>query len=314
MKQRIVIALGGNAVQKQNEGGTYEEQAKNIEEAMRNLLPLAQDDNCELIITHGNGPQVGNILLQNAAAAQIVPPVPMFVCGAMSQGQIGYLLQQSLTNLLKQSGIQREVVTVITQVAVDKNDVAFQSPSKPVGPFYNSEDAKKISGETGHTFKEDAGRGYRRVVPSPEPIAIEEIKAIEALIEKGAIVIAGGGGGIPVVCEKELLRGVDAVIDKDKASALLADKLGADLLIILTAIEKVCLFYGQPKEVKLDSLNIEEAQRYVNEDHFADGSMRPKIEAVINFIKRDPERKALIAQANSLKEALEQKNGTWIKY
>jgi len=143
MKQRIVIALGGNAVQKQNEGGTYEEQAKNIEEAMRNLLPLAQDDNCELIITHGNGPQVGNILLQNAAAAQIVPPVPMFVCGAMSQGQIGYLLQQSLTNLLKQSGIQREVVTVITQVAVDKNDAAFQSPSKPVGPFYNSEDAKK---------------------------------------------------------------------------------------------------------------------------------------------------------------------------
>lgn len=314
MKKRVVVALGGNAVQKQNEKGTYEEQAKNIKEAMRSLLPLAQDDNCELIITHGNGPQVGNILLQNAAASPTVPPMPMFVCGAMSQGQIGYLLQQSLTNLLKQIGIQREVVTVITQVAVDKNDAAFQNPSKPVGPFYGPEGAKKISGETGHTFKEDAGRGYRRVVPSPEPIAIEEIKAIEALIEKGAVVIAGGGGGIPVIQEKELLYGIDAVIDKDKASALLADKLGADLLIILTAVEKVCLFYGQPEEVKLDSLNIEEAQQYANEGHFADGSMKPKIEAVINFIKRDPERKALITRADSFEEALEQKNGTWIKY
>lgn len=314
MKKRVVIALGGNAVQKQNEKGAYEEQAKNIEEAMRSLLPLAQDDDCELIITHGNGPQVGNILLQNAAAAQNVPPMPMFVCGAMSQGQIGYLLQQSLTNLLKQSGTQREVVTVVTQVAVDKNDAAFQNPSKPVGPFYNSEDAKKISSETGHVFKEDAGRGYRRVVPSPEPITIEEISAIETLIEKGAIVIAGGGGGIPVIQENELLYGVDAVIDKDKASALLADKLGADLLVILTAIEKVCLFYGQPKEIRLDSLNIEEARQYMKDGHFADGSMKPKIEAVISFIKRDPGRKALITQAACLKDAMEQKNGTWIKY
>jgi carbamate kinase len=314
MKQRIVVALGGNAIQNKGEQGTYEEQMKNAEEAMNSLLVLARDDDCELIITHGNGPQVGNILLQNAAASSTIPPMPMFVCGAMSQGQIGYLIQQALTNALKNEDVEREVVTIVSQVEVDRNDPAFQSPSKPIGQFCAKEEAEKIAAATGYIFKEDAGRGYRRVVPSPEPISIEELEAIKALTERGAIVIAVGGGGIPIIRENNSLRGIDAVIDKDKASSLLADKLEADALIILTAVNKVCLFYGQPNETKLDSITIAEAKKYLDDGHFAEGSMKPKIEAVIDFVKRGPERKALITHANVLKNALVQKNGTWIAY
>jgi carbamate kinase len=282
--------------------------------AMRELIPLARDPNCELIITHGNGPQVGNILSQNFDASPNIPPMPMFVCDAMSQGQIGYLIQQTLTNSLKNEGVEREVATIISQVEVDQNDPAFQNPSKPVGRFYTKKEAEKAAATTGYVFKEDAGRGYRRVVPSPKPISIEELEAIKKLIEQGVIVIAVGGGGIPIIRKGGSLCGIDAVIDKDKASALLADKLDADLLIILTAIKKICLFYGQPQEKKLDLVTVEEAKKYLIEGHFAEGSMKPKIEAIIDFIKKDPKRKALVTRADSLKEALEGKDGTWIKY
>ncbi|MBI4837201.1 MAG: carbamate kinase [Candidatus Portnoybacteria bacterium] len=314
MKQRIVVALGGNAIQNKGEDGTYEEQLKNAGKAMRELVPLARDPDCELIITHGNGPQVGNILSQNSAASPAIPPMPMFVCDAMSQGQIGYLIQQTLTNSLKNEGVEREIVTVVSQVEVDQNDPAFRNPSKPIGQFHTKEGAKKAAAATGYVFKEDANRGYRRVVPSPEPVSIEELEAIRALTEQGVIVIAVGGGGIPIIKENNSLRGIDAVIDKDKASSLLADKLEADTLVILTAVDKVCLFYGQPNETELDSMTTEEAKKYLNEGHFAEGSMKPKIEATINFVNKNPQRKALIACSGNLQEALEKRGGTWIKY
>jgi len=230
----------------------------------------------------------------------------------MSQGQIGYFIQQSLMNLAKEEAKNLDVVTVVTQVEVDRNDPSFESPTKPVGQFYTKEESEKIVKETGHIFIEDAGRGYRRVVPSPIPLNILEFEEIRALADANVVVIACGGGGIPVINNKEGYQGVDAVIDKDRAGGLLGDLLDAELYIVLTAVEQVSLDFGTDKEKALDSMTVPEAEKYISEGHFAEGSMKPKVEAVVEFIKKDKKRKALITHHNVFKEALEQKNGTWV--
>lgn len=312
MKKRVVIALGGNAIQDKGEKGTFEDQLANVNKTMADIVPLILNKDYQVIITHGNGPQVGTIMTQMAAAKEIAPEMPMHMCGAMSQGQIGYLIQQSLANLLKNKNIRRPVVTLVTQVVVDEESPDFKNPSKPVGSYHTEEEARQIMAKTGFVFKEDAGRGWRRVVPSPQPLKVAEIEAIEGLVEKGVIVVASGGGGIPVVEKSQQLTGVDAVIDKDRAAALLGILLKAQVLIILTAVEKVSLNYGKPNEKKLDKLNLKQAKQYMKEGHFAEGSMKPKIEAVISFIEKDPARRVIITHAHTLSQALAGKNGTHI--
>lgn len=312
MKKRTVIALGGNAIKNKGEEGTFEEQITNVEETMKSIVELHLSGEYEIVISHGNGPQVGSLLIQNDKAKDEVPVMPMFVCGAMTQGQIGYFIQQSLLNLASEKGERLDTATVVTQVEVNDEDEAFKNPKKPVGPFYSKEEAEKIMSETDFIIKEDAGRGYRRVVPSPDPLNVLEAEEVKAMVEKGTIVVAGGGGGIPVVKKGKRYEGVDAVIDKDRASALMAELLDANMLIILTAVEKVALNFGKEDEKWLDNMNVEEAEEYMKEGHFAEGSMKPKIEAVINFVKSDPDKKALITHFKTLREALNGKNGTWI--
>ncbi len=313
-KKLLVIALGGNAILNKGEKGTFEEQFNNVSKTMEHIADLVNDGKYQVTITHGNGPQVGVIMNQQAAAVKLSPEMPMHMCGAMSQGQIGYLIQQSLSNILKKRKIKKTIATVVTQVVVDKNSPGFKNPTKPVGPYYNENDAKAKMQETGFVFKEDAGRGWRRVVPSPQPLKIVEIESIRDLVKKDVIVVSVGGGGIPVIEDKGKLSGVDAVIDKDRGATLLGDNLKADFLVILTAVEKVLLNFGKPNQKALDKMNIKEAKRYMKEGHFAEGSMKPKIEAAITFIEGDKKRKALITHANTLKEALAGKNGTLISY
>ncbi len=311
---RINIALGGNAILNKGEIGSYEKQMENVTNTMANILDAIADKDCEIVITHGNGPQVGNIMIQNAAGRAQVPEMPMFICNAMSQGQLGYLIQQSLKNLLVQRGQKQEVVTIVTQVVVDKNDPTFQNPTKPVGPFYSKIEADQAVSVSDYVFQEDSGRGYRRVVPSPEPVYIAEIETIKELMREKIITVAAGGGGIPVVYENGAYQGIDAVIDKDKTAALMADMLEADLLIILTPVEKVSLNFGTKNEQKIGEVSLTEIKKYLKEGHFAEGSMKPKIEAVIRFVEKNPERRALITHPAVLKEALKEKNGTWIKF
>ncbi len=313
-KQRVVIALGGNAIQNKGEKGTFEEQLNNVASTMGHVAKYVKSDNPQLVITHGNGPQVGNLMIQQSAAKNLLPEMPMYLCGAMTQGQIGYLIQQSLRNLFQRESIAREIATIITQVVVDKKSPGFKNPTKPVGPYYNEAEAKKIAKATGYTFKEDAGRGWRRVVPSPQPLKIIEIGTIKTLLETGTIVVASGGGGIPIVEESRQLSGIDAVIDKDRAAALLGDLINADILIILTAVEKVYLNYGKPNQKPIDAMDIRQAKDYFREGHFAEGSMKPKIEAVISFIEKNKKRNAIITHANTLTQALSGKNGTHIYY
>jgi carbamate kinase len=312
MPKRIVVALGGNAINQKGERGTFEEQYNNVYKTMEAIVPLVEDEKNEVVITHGNGPQVGAILLQNASAKKETPEMPMFVCGAMSQGEIGFFIQQSIRNILAKKGKKKEIATIITQVEVDTQDSAFSNPTKPVGPFYTEEEAKQITKETGYTIKEDAGRGYRRMVPSPRPKSIVEIEFIRESLEAGNLVVCSGGGGIPVYYENGQLNGVDAVIDKDRAASLMADELEADEVIILTAVDKVAVNFGKPDQTDLDEMNITQAQKYLEEGHFAEGSMKPKVEALIEFVAKKDGRKALITSPAKLAEALEGKNGTWI--
>lgn len=263
-----------------------------------------------MIITHGNGPQVGNLLIQHACAQDQIPALPMDVCGAQSQGQIGYMIQQTLTNHLENLKINRPVTTIVTQVEVDSEDPAFKNPTKPVGPFYTKLQSQALV-KAGFVVKEDAGRGYRRIVPSPQPKHIVEIQAINNLIGSGAIVIASGGGGIPVVKTKTGYHGVEAVIDKDFAGELLAEEVKADFLIILTEVKKVALNYLKPNQTNLDQLTVAEAEKYFNEGHFAPGSMGPKIQATIKFIKSGGQ-KAIITHPFKILEALKGKTGTTI--
>ena len=305
---KVVVALGGNAL-----GKSPEEQLKLVKNTASSLIGLIDAGN-QVVISHGNGPQVGaiNLGMNFAAENGKTAAFPFPECGAMSQGYIGYHLQQSLQNELHRRWMNKNVATVVTQIAVDPEDPAFQNPSKPVGDFYTKEQAEQIEKEKGYTFKEDAGRGYRQVVPSPLPQKIMELNSIKTLIEAGDLVIAGGGGGVPVIMTDDGLQGVPAVIDKDRSSALLADKIDADTLIILTAVDYVFVNYGKPDEKALKTLNVAEAHKYMDEDQFAAGSMLPKIEACLSFVEGHPERKALITSLNGLDDALAGKVGTVI--
>jgi carbamate kinase len=264
-----------------------------------------------VVITHGNGPQVGFILLRSDLSAHVLHSVPLDSCGADTQGAIGYMIQQSLHNEFAKRGIQRAAVTVVTQVAVDAKDPAFQHPSKPIGPFYDAEKARTYSKERGWDIVEDAGRGWRRVVASPIPQRIVERDAIKELVDRGFIVIGVGGGGIPVIEEYGRLRGVAAVIDKDYASSLLATAIDADLLLISTAVEKVALNFGKPNQQWLDHMTLADTHKYLDEGHFAPGSMEPKIRAIIGFLERGGEQ-ALITSPECIERALQGETGTRI--
>ncbi len=308
MAKTIVVALGGNAILQKGEKGTFEEQYGNVRKTCKHIVKLIEQG-YNVVITHGNGPQVGAILLQNEAGKDLVPPMPLDVCGAESQGFIGYMIQQNLDNLLKG---KKPVATVVTQVVVDINDPAFNEPSKPVGPFYDEKQAKKLADEKGWVVKEDAGRGWRRVVPSPDPKRIVEASSINALIKAGIVVIASGGGGIPVVEKPDgSLSGVEAVIDKDLAGERLAKEVKADILMILTSVDQVYLNYGKPEQKGISKMTIGEAKKYYEEGHFAKGSMGPKIKAAIRFIENGG-KKAIITSPELATDALAGKAGTII--
>ncbi len=308
----MVVALGGNAILQPGQKGTFEEQYENVGRAVAGLARMVLSGRWRLVITHGNGPQVGNILLQHDAAKAIVPPMPMDVCGAESQGFIGYMIQQALHNTLAREGRgDIPVATVVTQVLVDRDDPAFKNPTKPVGPFYGKEEALRMQEERGWHVVEDAGRGWRRVVPSPDPKAIVEKEVIRTLVEAGAIVIASGGGGIPVVKEDGAYRGVEAVIDKDLAGERLAQDVGAHVLLILTDVDRVRVHYRKPGEKALDRMTVEEAKGYLAEGHFAKGSMEPKVRAAVRFVEGGGER-AVIAALAQAADALEGRAGTQV--
>ncbi|HPX92742.1 MAG TPA: carbamate kinase [Bacillota bacterium] len=304
MKKRIVVALGGNAL-----GNTAQEQRALVRQTAVPIADLIEEGH-ELVLAHGNGPQVGMINL--AFDSGVVPPMPFPECGAMSQGYIGYHLQNALREELLSRGLDLPVATVVTQVVVDKNDPAFQNPTKPIGSFYSREEAEKIAVETGFVMKEDAGRGYRRVVASPKPVAVIEDRTVNALIREGQVVITVGGGGIPVVREGNHLEGVAAVIDKDFASEILAEIVDADYLIILTAVEKVALNYEKSDEKWLDRVTVEEMEGYMKEGHFAPGSMLPKVEASMAFAKSGKGRTALITSLERARDGIAGKTGTHI--
>lgn len=310
----IVVALGGNAIKRAEERGTAEEQFRNVRETCKHILAIIKKG-YKVVITHGNGPQAGNLLIQQEEASKNVPPQPLDIVGAMTQGQIGYMLQQTLINYLKEAGLNTPVATVLTQVLVDKNDPDFHNPSKPVGPFYTEEEARKLAKKKGYVIKKVKPVGekmYRRVVPSPNPIAIIERDAIRSLIDAGTIVIASGGGGIPVTMkENGSLEGVEAVIDKDLAGEKLAEVVGADIFLILTDVEKVKLNYGKLNEKDLDRMTLAEAKKYLKEGHFLPGSMKPKIVACVRFLESNGE-KAIITSLDKATEALEAKTGTLI--
>src|SRR3989344_3750775 len=274
----------------------------------KKTILIAIIKNNKVIITHGNGSEIGFLLLQNEIAKKKIPPMPLDVLGAESQGLIGYPLEEQLLNELRKHNLKRDVVTIITQVLVSKKDNAFRNPTKFVGPFYTKEQYMKLKKK--YTIKEDVGRGYRRVVPSPRPIQILEANAIRSLIKSGSIVIAGGGGGIPVIKEKGTLSGVEGVIDKDWASSCLGKTINADILLILTGVDKVCLNYSNKDEIKLERLNISEAKKYLKEGQFPAGSMGPKIEAAIDFLKKG--ERVIITDIKNAEKALNGKTGTLI--
>ncbi|MBD3362155.1 carbamate kinase [Candidatus Dojkabacteria bacterium] len=313
MTKRYIIALGGNAIQNKGEEGTFKQQFHNVYKTMENIYDLLQNDSNEVVITHGNGPQVGSLLIQNEAAKDQVAPMPMFVCGAMSQGQIGFFIQQSIRNIFLKNNKKKEIATLVTQVEVSERDSAFENPTKPVGPFYSKDEADDLKTNTDYVIKEDAGRGFRRVVPSPNPVNIVELEFIQESLEAGNLVVCSGGGGIPVIKSEDGYSGIDAVIDKDRAASLMAHKVEADTLIILTAVDQVFLNFGETDEKAIDKMNVEEAQKYLNEDHFAEGSMKPKIEACIQFVSQGNNRKALVTSPKAFSEAIKMQNGTWIQ-
>lgn len=306
---KIVVALGGNAL-----GKSPQEQLELVKNTAKSLVGLITKGH-EIVISHGNGPQVGsiNLGLNYAAEHDQGPAFPFAECSAMSQAYIGYQLQESLQNELHSMGIDKQVVTLVTQVEVDEGDPAFNSPSKPIGLFYTKEEANRIQQEKGYQFVEDAGRGYRRVVPSPQPISIIELESIKTLVENDTLVIAAGGGGIPVIREQhDSFKGIDAVIDKDKTSALLGADIHCDQLIILTAIDYVYINYHTDQQQALKTTNIDTLKTYIEEKQFAKGSMLPKIESAISFIENNPNGSVLITSLNQLDAALEGKIGTLI--
>ena len=310
-KKKLVIALGGNAL-----GNTPEEQLELVKETASTIVDLVEEG-YDVVVGHGNGPQVGMINLGMSTAAEagaIKSDMPFPECGAMSQGYIGYHLQQAIQRELARRGIDKECASVVTQMVVSKDDPAFQKPTKPVGSFYSKEDADKIVAEKGYTFVEDAGRGWRRVVPSPLPTRIVELKVVEQLVAAGDVVITVGGGGIPVVETADGLCGVAAVIDKDRSSSKLALDIDADMLVILTAVDRVCINFNKPNQKELAEMNVEEAKQYIAEGHFAPGSMLPKVEACLDFVQNNKSGgTALITSLKRAKEALSGATGTIIR-
>ncbi len=305
--KKLVIALGGNAL-----GNTPYEQLKLVQETAKPIVDLIEAGN-QVVIAHGNGPQVGmiNLAMSTAANAKAIKSdMPFPECGAMSQGYIGYHLQNSIQNELKARGLKKAVATVVTQVLVDENDPAFQHPSKPIGAFYSKEEADRIAAEKGYTMVEDAGRGYRQVVPSPKPVDVVEKDMVNTLIDAGHVVITVGGGGIPVIEKDGKLLGVPAVIDKDFASAKLAELVNADALVILTAVDRVSINWGKPNQQALESMTCAEAEQYCKEGHFAPGSMLPKVQAAMSFAGTGGE--AIIASLENAAAALRGESGTKI--
>lgn len=309
---KVVVALGGNALQADGMPATAEAQLKVIEETVRYLGDMIENGH-EIVIVHGNGPQVGRLVIQNEYASKVTPAMPFDVCGAMSQGMIGYHIQQALRDELRRRGINKAVASIITQVVVNKNDKGFKNPTKPIGPFYSEEEAKAIKEQKGYVMVEDAGRGYRRVVASPVPERIVELDTIKTLVNAGQVIITAGGGGVPVIENQDKsLTGVAAVIDKDLASEKLAEDLDADTLMILTAVDKVAINFGKPNQKNLSEMSIEEADKYMEEGQFAPGSMLPKVKAAVKFAKSKPGRKCLIASLDKAKQALAGESGTII--
>ncbi|HPJ25714.1 MAG TPA: carbamate kinase [Synergistaceae bacterium] len=312
MSKRVVVALGGNAILQRGQKGTAEDQMASVYNTAVQIVRMIEAG-YEVILTHGNGPQVGAILIQNELGSRQVPAMPMDVCGSETQGFIGYMFCQSLRNIMTEKGLKgHEPVCVVTQVEVDSHDPAFENPSKPVGPFFTEEEAQRRIQEKGEHWIEDSGRGWRRVVPSPNPKHIVEIPIIRQLVEAGSVVVASGGGGIPVVSsEKGLLSGVEAVIDKDLAGQRLAQEVGAHLFMILTDVPNVALHYNTENEVRLGEVSVEEMESYQKEGHFKAGSMGPKVEATLRFVRNGGEC-ALIANLEQALDALQGKAGTRI--
>jgi len=306
-----VVSVGGNSLIKEGQVGTLPEQIENARETSKEIAKVITNG-WRVVITHGNGPQVGNILLRSDLAKRFgnMPVIPLDICGADTQGAIGYMLQQGLRNELDRLGIQTPVVSVVTQVLIDQGDPAFQNPTKPIGPFFSKEKAEEYKSRDGWVVMEDSKRGYRRVVPSPRPREIMELSTIKTLLERDCTVIAAGGGGIPVVRDKGgYLHGVEAVVDKDYSSSLLATSIHADLLLISTSVEKVALNYKKPDQKDLDHVTIREARTYLEQGHFASGSMRPKVEAIIEYLQTGG-KEAIIASPSTLVRSLAGEAGT----
>ena len=310
MTEKIVIALGGNAILQAKQEATYDNQVKNVQKSTENIAKII-NKGYDVILTHGNGPQVGNILRQNELAQEFVPPFPLDVCNAESQGFIGYMLDQHLKNSLRALGIERSVICMLTQTEVSLKDPAFKDPTKPIGKFYTEVEAKRLAQEKGWVVKEDAGRGWRRVVPSPAPQSILESNPIKQLTDQGTIVIASGGGGIPVYKnERGLLEGIEAVIEKDSSACKLAIEANADMLMILTDVPNVFINYGTKNQQALTKISVAEAQQFVDEGQFSPGSMKPKVEAAIQFAKQGG--RAIICSLEEADKALEGLTGTHI--
>ena len=313
MPEKIVIALGGNALQSGDAEPTAEAQLEVVRKTAGHIAEVSRRG-YEMAIVHGNGPQVGRILLASETAKDVVPPMPFDVCGAMSQGYIGYHIQQALKYALAERGRSYPVVSLTTQVVVDREDPAFRNPTKPIGPFYDADEARRLEREKGYAMREDSGRGWRRVVASPVPRRIVEINAVKLLWDH-AIVITCGGGGIPVAERADgQLEGVSAVIDKDLAAELLAEEVEADVLLILTEVEKVAIRFGKPDQQDLDRLSLAEAVRYAEEGQFGVGSMLPKVQAAMKFVRANPHKRAIITSLDKCLEALDGKTGTVITF
>jgi carbamate kinase len=312
MKPRVaLIAFGGNALLPDNQRGLEDEQMRNAQKAAELMVHIVRKG-YELIVVHGNGPQVGNLLIQMEEAVTKIPPYSLDVCDAMTEGSMGFMLERAITNELRRRSLDKEVVSIVTQVVVDKDDPAFAHPTKPVGPFYSKYRGQMLAKEKKWSMVEDAGRGYRKVVPSPMPIDVVPKGIIRDLVHAGRIVIAAGGGGIPVIINgRGLFEGVEAVIDKDYAASLLAREVGVDLFIILTAVERVSLNFGQPDQREVSVLTVEEARKYLAEGQFPPGSMGPKIRAAIEYIEAGG-REVLITKDTHLKAALLKRSGTRI--
>lgn len=309
--RRLVIAIGGNATHPEDIAGTTEEQKTVARRTAEAVLPLAQNVD-ELIVTHGNGPVVGKIMMRQMLAMERIPPMDMDICVAHSQGGIGYLLMQAMENALREAGSERHVASLLTQVEVDEDDPAFANPTKFVGPFFSEQEAGRIGAELGWLMKEDSGRGWRHVVPSPKPRHICDISLVDALVKRGTIVIAGGGGGIPVVRgDKGVRRGIPAVIDKDLTSAHMANVLGIDALLILTAVPRIAVNFGKPDQKELDRVTLDELKAYREEGHFPPGSMGPKVDAAIRFLEGGGKH-AIISHLDHAMPALLGETGTHI--